>query len=184
MKTELVEELLERTDYDNMSEEELRYLKDHNKLPVEEEARRFRAAPGLGGPTPTVLDDDVPNPGDVDTRNHGIPQELRGADLSMVDPVAAKDAEIERLKQQLAEAENQRDAALTSSRDSVEDDDDDDDELVDYSEMKLEELHTEIDARNDERATAGLEPLSKPRSKAESVAELERDDTERPDEGE
>jgi hypothetical protein len=172
MKTEDVEELSQRTDYDNMSDDELRWLKDHNKLPAEVELKYFRANIGSGGSS--EIGEDVPNPGDVDTRNMGLHPDLRDADLSGIDRQAEKDQEIERLKRELEQVQMERDALA-----SDDDEGDDDEEDVDYHDMTLAELHTEIDARNAERANVGLDPLSKPSSKAKSAEELERDDDER-----
>lgn len=183
MKTEAVEELTGRTDYDNMSEDELRWLKDHNRLPATVEAKYFRPVVGVGGPT--VLSEDVPNTGDVDTRNMGVPPELRDTDLSLIDREAEKDRRIQELEAELEQTRLEREAlAAGNQSDDDEDDEEEDEELVDYADMSLSELHEEIDDRNKDRENVeGLEPLTKPRSKAESISELERDDTERSDDG-
>jgi hypothetical protein len=177
MKTEEVEELSQRTDYDNMSEDELRWLKDHNRLPAVEEAKHFRPVVGVGGPT--VLTEDVPNTGDVNTVDMGVPPELRGTDLSLIDREAEKDRKIAELEAELEQERAER-AALSLDSDSGNGDDEEFEE-VDYTEMGITDLHEEIDERNKERAAADLEPLTKPRSKADSIAELERDDSERSD---
>jgi hypothetical protein len=175
MKTEEVEELSQRTDYGNMSEDELRWLKDHNKLPAVEEAKHFRPVVGVGGPT--VLSEDVPNTGDVNTADMGVPPELRGTDLSLIDREAEKDRRIAELEAELEQTRLEREALATGNQS----DEGEEFEEVDYTEMGITDLHEEIDERNKERAAADLEPLTKPRSKADSIAELERDDSERSD---
>lgn len=181
MKTDDSVALLERNDYDNMSFDELRYLKDHCRLPAEVEAQHFAADRTGGG---RALDlTDVEYTGDEGTRFAGIPESLRGQDLSLIDVVAERDDEIERLRRLLDQAEAQRDQALQEANASdEEDDEEDDEEEVAYGDMSLNQLHDEIDLRNEERAEAGgdLQPLTKPGTKAKSIAELERDDTERP----
>lgn len=178
METIDKQELLGRTDYDAMSFDELKFLKDHNRLPAEVEAANF-AADRTGGGRAIDLTD-VEYTGDEGTRFAGIPPELRGQDLSMIDVVAEKDDEIERLRRLLEQAEQQRDSALEAANDA-DDEDDDDEEELNYDDMSLNQLHDEIDLRNEERAEASLDPLTKPKTKAGSADELRRDDIERPD---
>lgn len=174
MKTELADELAQRTDYDSMSEDELRWLKDHNKLPAQVEAKYFRPVVNVGGAT--VLGDDVPNTGDVDTVDMGVPPELRGTDLSLIDREAEKDRRIQELEAELEQTRMEREALAAGNQDQEEEDDEEDDEEDSYDDMTVEELKAEIDRRNAQRAEDGQEPLHKPGKKADLIDVLEEDD--------
>lgn len=161
---DLTKELSEKS-YDDMSEDELRWLKDHNRLPHDVELRYFRANIGTGGAdTGEYL-------GDENTRNTVAGSGLHPeGDLSGIDRAEAAEAEVEALRQKLAEAEAQRDAALAGA--AEEDEEDDDDEAEDYSGWTVAELQAEVDERNAERETK----LPRPSKKGELIAVLETDD--------
>lgn len=154
---------LEGKSLDEMSDDELRWLKDHNKLTAEDELKYFTAKPGVGGPS------DFEYTGDEGTRHGAAGSGLHPEeDLSGIDRAEAAEAKVEELQQLLAEAEAQRDAALAGA--AEEDDEEDEDE--DYSSWTVAELQAEIDERNDGRET----PLPKPSKKGELIAVLETDD--------
>jgi hypothetical protein len=164
---DLTKELSEKS-YDEMSEDELRWLKDHNRLPLDVEREMFTAKPGIGGTSEGEY------LGDENTRNTVAGSGLHPEeDLSGIDRAEQAEAEVEALRQQLAEAEAQRDAALAGAAEE----ESEEDEGEDYSAWTVAELQAEIDERNADRE----EKLPRPSKKGELIAVLETDDEYEPE---
>ena len=168
--TDLAEELAAKS-YEDMTEKELVYLKDHCLLPIDVEMKYFKSDP-QGGRT-TFLPEGFVNTGDMDTKNSGFASGLQpeGVDLSGIDRAEEAERKVEEMRQQLAQTEAERDALLAANEAEEEEDDD-----RPYDEYTVAELHGFIDERNAARADEGLDPLPKPRSKGETIEVLEEDD--------
>jgi hypothetical protein len=181
MKTAHVEDLLARagecdpddpSDWDSFDENELRWLKDHNRLSHKVEQAKFRAVwDGGDGLDPG----DREYLGDEGTRRMGFAAGIAAVpdeDLSGLPPgerrareKAALQARIDQL-----DAEEQ---ALASGGDAEDDV---------YEDMTVEDLKAEIDRRNEDYAAQeypeGEQPfqLPKPSRKGQLVAVLREDD--------
>lgn len=183
MKTANVEDLLARvgecdpedpSDWDAFDENELRWLKDHNRLPQSVEQAKFQAVwDGGDGLDPGERE----YLGDVGTRRMGFAAGIAAVsdeDLSGLPPGERRRREREMLQERIDQLEAEEAALEAGATEEGEADN--------YDEKTVDELKAEIDRRNVEYAgqeyPEGEQPfqLPKPSRKGQLIAVLREDD--------